>query len=205
MVRKRPCLASSSVTCDRSSVASVLDQDFALELWASGNMDARTLAFLVADPTVVKSQEIDSWLRDFNYHLLVGLLADVAARSPYALAKWKKWSASKSSQAFSAAYCLLSSWLVQDPLAVPQESIDSALVAIQTKIRTSPNRARYSMNQALIAIGIYRVSDRKRVFQVAKTIGKVEVDHGNNSCKTPHAITYIEKALHSSPRKIRPC
>jgi hypothetical protein len=32
--------------------------------------------------------------------------------------------------------------------------------------------------------------------RTAKKIGKVEVDHGETNCKTPDAVTYIEKALH---------
>jgi len=30
---------------------------------------------------------------------------------------------------------------------------------------------------------------------MAAAIGKVEVDHGETSCKTPDAVPYIEKAL----------
>ena len=32
------------------------------------------------------------------------------------------------------------------------------------------------------------------VVAVAKAIGKVEVDHGDTSCKTPDAVPYILKA-----------
>jgi hypothetical protein len=48
---------------------------------------------------------------------------------------------------------------------------------------------------ALIAIGIYRPALTKDAVATAKRIGKVAVDHGETSCKTPDAIPYIERAL----------
>jgi hypothetical protein len=65
--------------------------------------------------------------------------------------------------------------------------------------------ARHSMNQAVIAIGIYKPSLRDDAIATAERIGKVEVDHGETSCKTPDAVTYINKAAaresSKSPRR----
>ncbi len=176
-------------------------QEIADALWASGNMDAMTLALLVAEPNQIKSRQIDAWLASANYSLLSGMLADLVARSPHALAKWKKWSASKNEKTLSSAYAMLASWLVKDAGSVPRSCIHEALAAIESSIHDAPNQARHNMNQALIAIGIYSEQDRKRVYQVAKKIGKVEVDHGQTNCKTPDAATYIERALAKNRRK----
>ena len=51
------------------------------------------------------------------------------------------------------------------------------------------------MNQTLIAIGVRSPRLEKRARAVAKAIGKVEVDHGDTSCKTPDATAYIERTL----------
>lgn len=182
-----------------------VNQEIADALWATGNMDAMTLALLVADPKQMKSRQMDTWLKSANYSLLFSMLAGVVARSPHALSKWKKWSAAKNEKSLSAAYALLASWLVQDAAAVPGSCIEDALAAIESSIHEAPNQARQTMNQALIAIGIYREKERKRVYQVAKKIGKVEVDHGQTSCKTPDAATYIDRALASSRRKSSAC
>jgi hypothetical protein len=50
------------------------------------------------------------------------------------------------------------------------------------------------MNGALISIGILKPALRKRAIEAAKRIGKVEVDHGETNCKTPNAVSSIEKA-----------
>ena len=50
------------------------------------------------------------------------------------------------------------------------------------------------MNGALISIGVFKPGLRKKAIAAANRIGKVDVDHGETSCKTPDAIPYIEKA-----------
>ena len=69
------------------------------------------------------------------------------------------------------------------------------LATIEKEIHRSANWARRAMNSALIAIGVYKPALRKKVIEAAKRIGKVEVDHGETSCRTPDAIGYIEKVL----------
>jgi 3-methyladenine DNA glycosylase AlkD len=181
------------------------DQSLACQLWETGNCDAMTLALLVADPAGIRSGTIDAWLRDSNYDLLTGMLADLTAKSTHRMAKWKKWSRAKSERALVAAYSLLASWLVEEAASVPQNVIDETLRAIETSIHDQPNRARHGMNQALIAIGIYREDYRQRAYAVAKAIGKVHVDHGDTSCKTPDAKTYIDRVLASPHRRKSNC
>ena len=171
------------------------DQPLANELWETGNSDAMTLALLIADQNSIKSGQFDKWLKTASYYLLVDMIADLAAKSPYASSKWKKWSVSKREKPLAAAYGLLSSWLVQDSDSVPIAYVDAALNSIETSIHDQPNRARHMMNQALIAIGIYLPEKRKLALKIADSIGKVDVDHGDTSCKTQDARKYIEKSV----------
>ena len=50
-----------------------------------------------------------------------------------------------------------------------------------------------AMNNALIAIGIRNARLEKLAIAAARRIGKVEVDHGETSCKTNDAEAYIKK------------
>jgi hypothetical protein len=68
------------------------------------------------------------------------------------------------------------------------------LATIEKEIHRSPNWARRAMNGALISIGVAKPTLRKKAIDAAKRIGKVEVDHGETSCKTPEAVAYIDKA-----------
>ena len=74
------------------------------------------------------------------------------------------------------------------------DSYFSGLLAnIEKAIHTSKNRVKDAMNGALIAIGLRSEVLEKAAIAAAQIIGKVNVDHGDTSCKTPNAIAYIEK------------
>ncbi len=57
------------------------------------------------------------------------------------------------------------------------------------------------MNSALIAIGIRNEDLERQTIEIAREIGKVEVDHGATSCKTPDAESYIKKARERAEKK----
>ena len=65
------------------------------------------------------------------------------------------------------------------------------LARIERETHGSPNRARESMNTALIAIGKRGGRLRREARRIAKALGPVEIDHGETSCKTPDARTEI--------------
>ena len=50
------------------------------------------------------------------------------------------------------------------------------------------------MNNALIAIGTRSDALEEAALAAARRIGPVLVDHGQTSCKTPDALTYLPKA-----------
>jgi hypothetical protein len=91
---------------------------------------------------------------------------------------------------------------LKNGMDIPDSDCRRYLRTIQRELHSSPNRARYSMNNALIAIGIYKPNLTGEAVKAAKKIGKVEVDQGETDCKTPDAVSYIEKALQrKKPKK----
>ncbi len=69
------------------------------------------------------------------------------------------------------------------------------LERIEKNIHNAQNRVRYTMNGFVIAIGSYIVELTERAKEVAKTIGKVNVDVGGTACKVPLATDYIIKVI----------
>lgn len=91
-------------------------------------------------------------------------------------------------------YGIFGARLKDEPDSVADAETEKVLATIEKEIHRSPNWARYSMNGALISIGIFKPTLRKRAIEAARRIGKVEIDHGETNCKTPDAVPYIEKA-----------
>jgi 3-methyladenine DNA glycosylase AlkD len=170
-----------------------VDHELALGLWESGVHDARVLATMIADDEGMTSESIERWLGDCDNHVIQDALSSLAGRMPEALELAGRWSARK--EEWPAA----TGWTVYAVLAnrgaLPPREASRLLSRIRKGIGKAPNRVRHSMNNALIAIGggVAELSDA--AFEVARAIGRVDVDHGDTGCKTPSAEPYIARML----------
>lgn len=169
-----------------------VDHELALELWSTGNHDARTLALKIADPGRVTRTVLDRWARDFSAPGCLMYVAALASESAHGPALARKWLASKGEQ------LRLAGWALAGQLASLEEGGDDAwyaeLVAqIERQIHTAPNLERDAMNRALIQLGGRSPELRRSAMAAARRIGKLEIDYGDTSCKTPDAAQYVEK------------
>ena len=169
-----------------------VDHNIAQSLWKSGVLDAQTLALMIADPATLTPAEADEWLAQASADVLLGYLAQVVAPTSFARDKLQRWTQSEDDFPRATGYTLLSLLLAGDQ--IPDDEARQYLNAIESTIRDSPNRSRHAMNMALIAIGSNKSALKKEAIAAAGRIGKVQVDHGKTSCKTPDAAAYIKKA-----------
>ena len=176
-----------------------VDHALALELWKTKNAEARVLALMVADPEKLTRTDADRLLADGPVRFVGWYLSDLLARSPIADATMRAWMKSPDEFHREMGYSVFGVRLKNDPDSVSDVDVEKVLTTIEKEIHRSPNWARYAMNNALIAIGVYKPALRKQATAAARRIGKVEVDHGDTYCKTPDAAPYIEKA---SKRKL---
>ena len=170
-----------------------VQQELALELWRSGMHDARVLATKLADPATMTVKELEGWLSDASNYVITDALAELAARLPGARSVALRWIQSQDEWRSAAG------WNVVASLALAGGLDDTIALTLLQRIEKSIggafNRTRHCMNGALIAIGGSLAGARSRALEVAEKIGKVEVDHGQTSCKTPEAAPYIRKML----------
>jgi len=172
------------------------DHNIAQSLWKSGVLDAQTLALMIADPATLTPAEADEWLAQCSADVLLGYLAQLVAKTSFARDKLQLWTKSEDDFPRATGYTLLGSLLAAGQ--IPDAEAHQYLNAIESTIRDSTNRARYAMNHALIAIGTHKPALKKEALAAAARIGKVQVDHGKTSCKTPDAAAYIRKATSKS-------
>jgi 3-methyladenine DNA glycosylase AlkD len=178
-----------------------VDHELALALWDTRNHDARMLAVKIADPAQIRPADLDRWAGELQARACGGYVAMLAAESPHGAARAREWLDSPDPAMRSPG------WVLAGQLANLDEKISdewfAELVArIEKSIHSAPNAEREAMNSALIAIGGRSPALRKAATAAAKRIGKVEVDHGDTACKTPDAVSYIEKMwAHSAAKK----
>ena len=168
------------------------DHALAVELWDSGNHDARVLATKIADPSALTAGRIEAWKRDLDNYVLTDALAGLVAHSPHAKKKMEQWTKAKGEWAGQAGWGLVTT-LAMSSEGLSDTACKGYLKRIEREIHGAKNRVRHAMNMALCGIGMRNAVLQKQAVAVARKIGKVEVDHGETGCKTPDAESYIHR------------
>jgi 3-methyladenine DNA glycosylase AlkD len=155
-----------------------VDQPLAEQLWATGNQDARALATLIADPGRMKVATLNAWVKDADNRGLAAAVSNVAAEAPSGKARMEKWVASKTEMVACAGWHTLASISRQDN-DLPDAYFVKYIDAIESTVHTSKNWVKYSMNNALINIGVRNAALEKKAVAAAKRIGTIDVDHAH--------------------------
>lgn len=168
------------------------DQELAVKLWDSGSHDARVLATMIADPDQMKSATLDAWVKDLDSYVITDAFSTMAGKTPWARKKAEKWAKAKNEWIGRAGWSVMCRVAANDG-ELPDDYFEGHLATIETDIHKSKNRVRDAMNMAVVNIALRNGKLEKKAVAAAQRIGKVDVDHGQTSCKTPDAIDYIEK------------
>jgi 3-methyladenine DNA glycosylase AlkD len=171
----------------------ITDHDLALELWATGNHDARVLAAMIADPRQADDAMLVAWVGDLSDYVIADAVSGYINQTAFVREKSELWTQSDEEWVGTVGWNLLTHLALRDT-SLPDSYFEPYLVIIERRIHTSANRIRYAMNNALIAIGMRSDVLEKQTVAAAGRIGTVDVDHGETNCKTPDAVAYIKKA-----------
>lgn len=170
-----------------------INHALAQQLWLTGNHDARVLATMIADPKQMDEALLTAWANDLRNHTLTDAFVGLAAKTPLVRTCAEQWITSDSEWLGRAGWHLLGQLAMQDS-TLDDRYFEPYLPRIGQEIHAAKNRVKEAMNNTLIAIGLRNDHLAAQAIAVAERIGKVDVDHGDTSCKTPDAIAYIHKA-----------
>ncbi|XOK61807.1 DNA alkylation repair protein [Paenibacillus elgii] len=193
---KEPLFGVSFGNLDKLRKEIKTNDALAEQLWNTGNMDARTLAVMIADPKTRTLEQLEQWLDDIDYYCLTDVfVTHLASKSPLLPELLERWTASDREWVGRAGWQLMAHAAMKSKtLGLDEDYFLRQLERIEAHIHSSPNRTRDAMNAALIAIGMRSEALEAAALAAAARIGKVEVDHGDTGCKTPDAAVYIAKA-----------
>lgn len=171
------------------------DHALALELYETGNFDAMYLAALMADAQAVTADQLRAWARASTGYMVSEYgVAALAAESPHGRALGLEWIDAEDDKLISTGWATLAGMVaVRDNSALDLEELRSLLQRVRGTLHTSPNRARYTMNGFVIAVGSYVPDLTEEAREVGRALGKVSVDLGDTACKVPAAPQYIQK------------
>lgn len=177
------------------------DHALALDLWNSGNHDARILATMIADPQQADSATLDRWVSDLENYVLTDAVAAYTSKTSIAREKAEQWIENEGEWIATAGWNVLADLAIADK-TLPDSYFLPYLTRIARDLHGSKNRVRYAMNNVVIAIGVRSDALEPQAIAATQQIGKVIVDHGQTNCKTPDAIPYMQKTKDYQRKKM---
>ena len=171
-------------------------QALALELYATGILDAMYLAGMVANGAQMTRDQLNAWAEGAAGMQMISeyTVPWVTVESPHGRELALQWIQSPREHVACAGWCTLSGLVATQPdSALDLKEIESLLNTAVKGIAAAPNRVRYTMNGFLISVGSFVPPLTADALAAAKKIGRVSVDMNGTACLVPDASEYIQK------------
>ena len=125
----------------------------ALQLWETGNYEARAVAFMIDDPRRVSPEQMEDWAADFgNWATVDGTCGYLFCRTPYAYEKAFEWATRDEEFVKRAAFSLMAYLALHDKKA-DDDQLAAFLPVIERHSDDDRNFVKKAVNWALRQIG----------------------------------------------------
>jgi 3-methyladenine DNA glycosylase AlkD len=150
----------------------------ALELWATGILEARAMAAMIEEPELVTDSQAERWVKDFdNWATCDGCCLYLFACVPFAWLKVFQWSRREREFEKRAAFSLVACLTVHDK-AAPDEKFLKFLPVIKREAGDGRNFVKKAVNWALRQIGKRNLRLNRAAIRAAREIQKLGTPSG---------------------------
>ncbi len=172
-------------------------QNLALELFATGNMDAMYLAGIVVDGAKMTREQLQDWVGGTHGMTVIAnypvAWAAIENESGWRLAL--DWIKSPDAMTQCAGWSTLSGIVtVTSDDQIDWNKISELLDYVVANIDGALDRPKSAMNTFVISVGTYVLPLLNKAKTVAEQIGVITIDMGDTACKTTVASDAIAKA-----------
>ncbi len=165
----------------------------ALELWETGNLEARMLAILIMDVKKLSNKEIIklvksekyTWTADWLYSYIIKNYADNETLR-------QDWMTSKDIMCARAGWSLTSGCVARNPERL---DIPALLDRIEKEMGKAAPEVQWTMNSALANIGIHFPAHRKRAVAIGEKLGVYKDYPVSKGCTSPFAPIWINEMV----------
>lgn len=170
-----------------------VDHKLALQLWETGNIDARLLATLIIDPKQLSLSEMDKMVRSINFtHVADWFNAYVVKEYPDKESLRNKWMQSKDPMAARAGWSLTAGRVAREPDGI---DLTALLDRIEKEMPKAAKEVQWTMNTTLAQIGINFSSHRKRALAIGEKLGIYRDYPVSKGCTSPFAPIWINEMV----------
>lgn len=167
------------------------DHSLAAELWKSNYWDARVMSILIEEPKLVTEAQVEKMVNEKWFGGFVHVFCTMLmAKLPFLKKKIDEWTKSKDDTVRRCGYASLYV-LARESKEIDDKYFESYLDTIEKYLQKEENMVKDSMNNSIFTIGMRNKNLNQKAIAVAKKIGKVEVDYGDNSCEAIDCIKHL--------------
>ncbi|MFN8239430.1 MAG: DNA alkylation repair protein [Bacteroidales bacterium] len=169
------------------------DHNLALQLWKTGNIEARFLAVLIMNPGKLSSDEIKSLVPSERFtHVADWLTSYVIMKHPEKESLRREWMDSTEPMSARAGWSLTSERVAKDPEGI---DIPHLLKRIENEMPAAAPEIQWTMNMTLAQIGIYFKQYRVRSISIGEKLGIYRDFPVSKGCTSPFAPIWINEIV----------
>lgn len=169
------------------------DHTLGLELWKTGNADARFLSVLILKPKQLSKEEVREMVRSERFvHIADWFTSYILKQHPDREALRMEWMTASDPMEARAGWSLTSDLVAKksDGLDIP-----GLLNRIDTEMAKAAPEVQWTMNFTLAHIGINYSEYRKRSLEIGEKLGIYKDFPVSKGCTSPYAPIWINEMV----------
>ena len=176
------------------------DHPLALQLWATGNLDAMVLASMLMDSRQLSEPQVEGMLHPLTYYRLVDeFVYNAVAKAAFAESLRLRWMDSAEEMIGRAGWNLLVARLTSgDHSGLDYEAL---LAQIEAEMKAAPRYKQESMNRCLVEIGARVPALRERCIAIGERLGRLDDRPIPKGCTSSYAPEWIAALLRRYPSR----
>jgi len=151
-----------------------VNHDLAQQLWVSDIRETRILASMVDDPKMVTEEQMERWVKDFDYwEICDQCCMNLFEKTRFAYQKCVEWSSREEEFVKRAGFVLMARLAVSDKKANDKQ-FENFLPIIKREAIDNRNFVKKAVNWALRQIGKRNLTLNRKTIETAKEIQKMD-------------------------------
>ncbi len=169
------------------------NDQLAIALWDTGNIDARLLAILLIKPGNLSRDEMDRMVRSVNFVQVADWLnAYVVKSHPDKESLRQSWMEEDDPWAARAGWSLTAERIAKNPDGL---DLPALLDRIESELEHAVPEVQWTMNFCLAGIGIHFPKHRKRAIAIGEKLGIYRDYPVSKGCTSPFAPIWINEMV----------
>lgn len=169
------------------------DHALAMQLWDTGNIDARLLAILILKPKELSRDQMDRMVREADFPQLADWLNSYIVKNHADKESLRQsWMKDTDPWAARAGWTLTAARVSKEAEGL---DLPALLDRIESQMADAPAPTQWTMNSCLANIGIHHPKLRKRALDIGERLGIYRDYPVSKGCTSPFAPIWINELV----------